>query len=307
MAEGVPGGDDAAAAPRPPCATYDVCFDLGHCFRLFDRPETFHVSQAGLALGDHLVRHLRERELGGRILEIGTGSGAISLLLRGLGASSISATDISAAAVSTARQNELANFGDAVIDFRHSDLFPDSPRRFDLIVFNPPGWRTPSDVFKAELDEKHRSLDLAAMFYGDSVLLRFLHQLPEHLAPGGRAIIGLNSLVGIADIFGRSRSIQRPSGTATVHSEVLERIEFPLLFYTEEWLELRTSLLAQFEQGREEYAATFITRGNTLHWFYEITEVTVLAPFEELALPSPLPTPARAVLQHSAGAEPLVG
>ncbi|GGQ55365.1 N5-glutamine methyltransferase family protein [Couchioplanes azureus] len=325
MAEGLPGGGEAAAASVAGCETYDACFDLGHRFRLFDRPGTFRVSQAGLALGDHLVRNVRESELAGRILDIGTGSGAIALLLRALGATSIAATDISASAVSTARQNELENFGDSVIDFWHSDLFPGAEaghrERFDLIVFNPPGWRSPSELLKAELAAKRHSLDLEAMFYGDSVLLRFLKHLPEHLAQNGRAIIGLNSLIGIADIFGRSRSTDRPVNDATIHARLLERHEFPLLFYTEEWLQVRSSLLAQFEQGRHDYAATYVTKGNTIHWFYEITEVTVtepatpslvspigdhaaasarLLPFAEMAA-----APARA-LQHS-GPEPLAG
>lgn len=260
--------------------TYDACFELGHHFRLYDRPGTFHVSKAGLALGDYLVHNVRESELGGRILDVGTGSGAIALLLRDLGATSVAATDICVSALSTAQQNELENFGDSTIDFWHSDLFPGDRSLFDLIVFNPPGWRTPSDLLKAELDQKHHSLDLEAMFYGDSVLLKFLRKLPEHLAVDGRAIIGLNSLIGIADIFRRSRTTDRPDGDSTIHSRLLERHEFPLLFYTDEWLEVRDSLLAKFERERQENAATYVTKGDTIHWFYEITEVTVkeLAP-----------------------------
>jgi release factor glutamine methyltransferase len=277
MPEELNDGRDAASGPG--CETYDACFERGHRFRLLDRPGTFRVSQAGLALGDYLVRNLRDSEIAGRTLDIGTGSGAIALLLRSMGATSVTATDISASAVSTARQNELANFDDSTIDFCHSDLFPKAedgePALFDLIVFNPPGWRTPSELLIAELDEKHRSLDLEAMFYGDSVLLRFLQQLPQHLTENGRAIVGLNSLIGIADIFGRSRSTHASRGGSTVHSRLLERIEIPLLFYTDEWLEIRNSLLDQFERGRQEYAAAYVTRGDTIHWFYEITEVTV--------------------------------
>ncbi|GIJ28746.1 hypothetical protein Vqi01_39080 [Micromonospora qiuiae] len=236
-----------------------------------------------------MVRSLCKSDLAGHILEIGTGSGAIALLLRGMGATSVTATDISASAVSTARQNELANFGDSTIDFWHSDLYPTSEngeqRLFDLIVFNPPGWRTPSEPFIAELKQKHRSLDLDAMFYGDSVLLRFLQQLPQHLTANGRAIVGLNSLIGIADIFARSRLAHPPPGGKIIQSRLLERIEIPLLFYTSEWLEVRSHLLEQFEKGRQEYAATYVTKGDTIHWFYEITEVTV----EEKATGSLLP------------------
>jgi release factor glutamine methyltransferase len=290
---------------EPGWKTYEARFDAGHRFRLLDRPKTFHVSQAGLALGNYLVRNLRESEIAGRILEVGTGSGAIALLLRDLGATSIAVTDISASAVSTARENELENFGDSIIDFWHSDLFPGPRRgpreRFDLIVFNPPGWRAPSDRLKAELDGKQHALDLEAMFYADSVILRFLQHLPEHLADNGRAIIGLNSLIGIADILGRSQSTHWSEGDVAIHPRLLQRIEFPLLFYTDGWLEVRDSLLAQFEQGRDEYAATYATKGDTIHWFYEITEVTV----KEL---SHSPLLSRIDDQASAGVRlPLVG
>lgn len=268
-----------AGAGESEGGTYEARFDLGHGFRLFDRRDTFHVSQAGIALGNYLVHNLRDGEISGRILEIGTGSGAIALLLRSMGATSIAATDISGSAVATARQNELANFGDALVDFRIGDLFADGePRqRYDLIVFNPPGWRAPSDLLKAELLGRASPLGLEAMFYGDSVLLRFLQQLPEHLADGGRAVIGLNSLIGIADVFDCLRSTQKPRGGRALRSQLLERVEFPLHFYTDEWREVSDFLLAQFERERREYAATYISRGETIHWFYEITEVTVQA------------------------------
>ena len=247
--------------------TYDVTFHGDHTFRLLDRSKTFHVSRAGIALGDHLVRNLRASELTGRILEVGTGSGAIALLLRRMGATEILATDISASSVQTAKENELVNFGSAAIDFRNGDLFPDGAGRFDLIVFNPPGWRTPSNILKAELDKKRHSLDLDAMFYGDNILLRFLHQLPKHLTAGGRAVIGLNSLIGIDDILHR--------GHDDLRSRLMERLEFPLFFYTDEWAEVRASLLSEFERGRQEYAASYVAKGDTIHWFYEITEVAV--------------------------------
>jgi release factor glutamine methyltransferase len=250
-----------------PAGTYSLSFGPGYDFDLLDRADTFRVSPAGIALGNHLIRHVTSAELSGRILEIGTGSGAIALLLRTLGATRITATDISAAAVATAQLNEANHFDERAIDFQCVDLFPDgreADRRFDLIVFNPPGWRAPSEFVEAELSTRHHSLDLRAMFYGDTVLARFLQQLPEHLTDSGRAIVGFNSLVGVADITSRT----------ALHARLRECIEFPLLFYTDEWRAVRSSLLSQFEQGRIDYGANFVRRGDTIHWYYEITEVT---------------------------------
>ena len=74
----------------------------------------------------------------GRVLELGTGSGAIAIALAserpGL---AIVATDVSAAALSLARRN--ARDHGAGIDFVLSDWFDAlGPGQFDLIVSNPP-------------------------------------------------------------------------------------------------------------------------------------------------------------------------
>ncbi len=272
-------GSRAAAPPRIAThGSYQVSFAGGHAFRLIDHKATFRVSEAGLSLGNRLVRNLREDELNGRVLDIGTGSGAIALLLRAMGATDIAATDICATAVATAVQNEERNFGSSIIDFTHGDLFPeDADERgpFDLIVFNPPGWRTPSDSLQAILDQQRGPLNLKSMFFGDSVLLRFLEQLPRFLAPGGRAIVGFNSLVGIPDLIGRFRARCGGPTDPIVHFKLLERAEIPMMFYTEEWAEIRASLHEEFERGRDEYSATYITKNDTIHWFYEITELTV--------------------------------
>jgi release factor glutamine methyltransferase len=257
--------------------SYEIDFTTGHRFCLIDTPGTFRVSQAGVALGNHLAEHLSTEELGGRILEVGTGSGAIALLLRGLGATSVVATDISGAAVSTARQNELHNYSNSDIDFVECDLFPADASaggaRFDLVVFNPPGWRTPPSSLMQNPDDPLHDLDLRTMFYGDAVLLRFLQLLPQHLAEGGRALVGINSLIGIDDVLERSQ-VDRGS-PEVVASELRERHEFPLMFYTDEWRDASTSLLTEFMKGKEEYAATYVTRGGIMYWYYDITEFTV--------------------------------
>ncbi len=261
-----------------PAQTYEIGFDGGHRFQLLDRPGVFKVSQAGLALGNHLVANVTEGELNGRILDVGTGSGAIALLLRSLGATSVAATDVHHGVVTTAQENELENYGDSSIEFSQCDMFPVSSvpddKLFDLIVFNPPGWRSPPEMLLQRANERRHMLDLDAMFYGDKVLLRFLDLLPEHLAANGRAIVGLNSLIGIADIIRRARANRRAGHSAFVR-QLLERFEFPLLFYTDQWRDAEAPLVDGFARGRREYAATYETKGDTIHWFYEITEITL--------------------------------
>jgi release factor glutamine methyltransferase len=97
---------------------------------LIPRPET-----------EHLVELALERLPVGtsaRVLELGTGCGAIAIALAcgrpGLG---IVATDVSETALALARQNACDH--GAEIDFMLSDWFGAlGPEQFDLIVSNPP-------------------------------------------------------------------------------------------------------------------------------------------------------------------------
>jgi release factor glutamine methyltransferase len=269
-------GSPLVTDSRPAAGTYHVCFDGIRPFVLLDRPDTFRVSQAGLALGNYLLDYLRPDELSGRILDVGTGSGAIAMLMRELGAMSITATDICGRAVATARENEVANFDTPTIDYSCCDLFPerDGDGGFDLIVFNPPGWRDPPKYFTSSEVATRRQLHLGAMFNGHSVLQRFLQQLPEQLSANGRAIVGFNSLVGIDDVIAGARTALVQSTGARIHTRVLARVQLPLMLYTSEWTHALGALLSSFEQGRSQYAATYVQTDDTIHWFYEITEIT---------------------------------
>ena len=253
---------------------YDAYFGLGHVLRLLDRPGVFKLSPAGLALGDYLVRSTDRDVLVGQVLDVGTGSGALALLLRSLGARDIVATDVSSPAVKTAAENELLNFPDRRVVFEEASLFHShaASGRFDLIVFNPPGWRAPSKECRRELDQAGVSaLDLTAMFSGDTVLLDFLRQLPHHLTPSGRAVVGLKSMAGIREVFAR---LTQEQGDAELEFRLLERHSFPLFFYTQDWQKARNALLKEFRQWREEHGAAFsVDSDGSLHWSYEIVEI----------------------------------
>ncbi|WP_460400813.1 50S ribosomal protein L11 methyltransferase [Actinophytocola sediminis] len=258
--------------------SYEAYFGMGNVLRLLDRPGVFKVSPAGLALGDYLVRSTDRRALeDSTVLDIGTGSGALALLLRAMGARAVLATDISAPAVKTAEENELRNFGDRRIMFGEGSLFDcaGARGRFDLIVFNPPGWRTPSPECRRELERSGLTdLSLSAMFSGETVLLDFLLRLPDHLTPSGRAVVGLNSMTGIRDVLAR----QRRRDGAALELRMVERHGFPLFFYTEEWRLSRAVLVKEFRRWKEEHGAAFSTdTDGTLHWSYEIVEIR-LAP-----------------------------
>lgn len=74
-----------------------------------------------------------------RILDIGTGSGAIALALaKEIPESQITATDISAKALAVAQKNARALNLENSVTFRESDLFEQVHGEFDMIVANPP-------------------------------------------------------------------------------------------------------------------------------------------------------------------------
>jgi release factor glutamine methyltransferase len=95
---------------------------------LIPRPDTEVLVEEALRLVD-----------GGRILDVGTGSGVIAVALaRELAEADVVALDISPAALAVAGGNARRNGVDARITFLEGDLahLPEGP--FDLIVSNPP-------------------------------------------------------------------------------------------------------------------------------------------------------------------------
>ncbi|QVM99418.1 methyltransferase [Pseudomonas rhodesiae] len=254
---------------------YKIYFGLGLCINLTHAPKVFKVSQAGIKLGDYLVRSLDSSAFKQSFLDLGTGTGVHALLMRKLGNNDITATDISEISIKQAKFHENLNFKNNKIEFHTGDLFEDlSERRFQTIVFNPPGWRTPSQALinKLRKADPATELPIQAMFYGDEVVSRFLEQLPAHLNSKGKAIIGLNSLIGIQDVL--SRYIQKHRGTPPLAYKLIERHTIPLLYYSNAWQSIEKSLKEEFEKWSKQDLAAYSTdaHGN-IFWSYEIIEL----------------------------------
>lgn len=253
-------------------STYEVYFGLGQRLVFLNAFNVFKISLAGLKLGDYLVRTSDSATLNGSFLDIGTGSGAHALLMRKLGNKKIMATDICRTSIDQAKNHEKINFKNCEITFHTSNLFEKIPQqKFQTIVFNPPGWRTPSTSLVKMLESLERKGELSAraMFYGDDVITRFLEDLPTYLSIGGRAIVGLNSLVGIDDILRKYNNNKK----TLLKFKLIERHTLPLIYYSAQWRKLEKHLKTEFEDWSRKGLANYtIDKQGNIYWSYEIIE-----------------------------------
>ncbi|MAT65794.1 MAG: protein-(glutamine-N5) methyltransferase, release factor-specific [Gammaproteobacteria bacterium] len=138
------------------------------------------------------------------LLDLGTGSGALALMLaRERPGCRVTATDISAAALAVARRNR-ERLGVSNLELLEGDWFtPVAGRRFQLIVSNPP--------YVAERDPHLKAGDvrfeprraLAAGGAGLDDLEHLIMQAPAYLEPGGWLVLehGFDQAEAVASLL----------------------------------------------------------------------------------------------------------
>lgn len=115
----------------------------------FDRPERHAAAAADFTLGPgpatRRLADLRLRRPGGRVLDLGCGSGALACLAARDGAR-VTGVDVNARALAFARFN--AQLNGLEVEWLEGDLFgPVAGRRFDLVLCNPPYVISPASTF----------------------------------------------------------------------------------------------------------------------------------------------------------------
>ena len=175
---------------------------------LIPRPETELLAER--------VIHACE---GKDVLDLCTGSGCIAIAVRCLGkAKSVSASDISEAALAVAVKNARAH--DAEIEFRQGDLFAawtscgegmqpdagneDDTRKFDIIVSNPPYIPTEEIAgLMPEVREYEPHLALDGTEDGLLFYRRIAAECREYLNPGGSLFLEIGCEQGreVAELF----------------------------------------------------------------------------------------------------------
>lgn len=128
--------------------------------------------------------------VGGRFLEVGSGTGVTAVTAVLCGCAQVTAVDITEAAVRNTRMNAARHGVTERVRTLRSDLFDalEPGDRFDLIFWNSNVVEAPGDF------ECTREIELAIFDSGYVTHERFLRQGFERLADGGRLLLGFNSL-----------------------------------------------------------------------------------------------------------------
>ena len=155
---------------------------------LIPRPETEQLVETILATKTDTAQ---------RLLELGTGSGAIATSLAVHQPEwNIVATDISEPALAVAQKNAETHACTAQITFLSGDLFEpiktiDKPeqRQFDWIVCNPPYIkRAERESLSPDVRDYEPEIALFAGDDGLAVIRRLIAEAPQYLAPNGKLI-----------------------------------------------------------------------------------------------------------------------
>ena len=144
---------------------------------LIPRPETEE-------LVDLILEENPSKEL--KVLDIGTGSGAISVSLKkSRPLWQVTASDLSADALVLAKENAKLNQAD--ISFVQSDVFEDISGNFDIIVSNPPYIsENDKDEVGVNVLTSEPNMALCADEDGLAIYRRIVEGAAEHLIPQGK-------------------------------------------------------------------------------------------------------------------------
>jgi release factor glutamine methyltransferase len=162
---------------------------------LIPRPESEFVV---ITLVD-LAKKNHDRDEALTIADVGTGSGNLAICAaREISEARITATDVSEAALTVARQNAADHGVTNRIDFLRCDLLDGVPadKRFDIIISNPPYVSEAELVELAPEVKGHEPhVALVAGTDGTAVIRRLIRQAAERLKPGGWLICEISPMI----------------------------------------------------------------------------------------------------------------
>ena len=194
-AQGQASGAAVAGAGKPayPIVRYVSVDQLPRDLVIFD--SVFWEPDDTVSLRQKIAADSRLR--GAAVLEVGTGSGLVSLCCLQARAGSVVATDLNPAAVENARENcRLLGFGDRLDVRRVPRRSPgawtvlQADETFDLIISNPP-WE----------DERPETVEQFALYDpGFELLESLVTGARQRLRPGGRMWLAYGCVTAIRQI-----------------------------------------------------------------------------------------------------------
>nr|VFJ51062.1 MAG: Methyltransferase small domain-containing protein [Candidatus Kentron sp. FW] len=164
----------------------------------------------------HIFSEAFPYSAGEKILEVGCGCGVTSILAAKRGASSVLACDITHSALENTKLNALLYHVEDKVEVRESDVYSsiESHEKFDTIYCNLP-WIYVGPEYKI-----HSKLEFSLFDPGYRLVDRLVREGRQHLANGGRLIIGIanfgnvNKLITIVKDakYKINRFLERKSG-----------------------------------------------------------------------------------------------
>ncbi len=152
-------------------------------------PEVYPPSEDSMLLVESL-----DVRSGERVLEIGSGSGVVSIHCA-LNGALVVCGDVNPRAVALTRRNAEAN--GAEIEVLETDVYSNVAGRFDTIVFNLP--------YLPVEEEGELARAWSGGEDGLGPLPELLKGAPDHLLPGGRVVVVVSSLMDggrLAEVLG---------------------------------------------------------------------------------------------------------
>ncbi len=168
-------------------------------------------------LVDKTVNYIKELfDLPVKIIDLGTGSGAIAITLKKKLESNVEAIDISREALNVAKENALLN--NVSIHFYESDMLDNVTGKYDVIISNPP-----YVAYDEEIDDVVRNNEPAIALFADDNGLEFY----EKIFSKARNNINAKALIALEIGRSQGKAVEQIARNYFPRAEIKVEKDFP--------------------------------------------------------------------------------